>query len=71
MKEAIVHPTPDLWTEIHDVQIPLPEPDEIVIRVVVAGSNPKGKFAYCLNRALIDFLVDRLATSNTTQRLIK
>ncbi|CZR64185.1 related to zeta-crystallin / quinone reductase (NADPH) [Phialocephala subalpina] len=41
MKEAIVHPTPDLWTETHDVPIPSPGVEEIVIKVVVAGSNVK------------------------------
>ncbi|KAF4625144.1 hypothetical protein G7Y89_g13030 [Cudoniella acicularis] len=41
MKEVIVHPKPELWTEIHDVPIPQPDPDEVVIKVVVAGSNPK------------------------------
>lgn len=44
MKEVIVHPNPDLWTDIHDVPIPTPELDEIVIKVVVAGSNVKGLF---------------------------
>lgn len=42
MKEVVVHPTPDLWTEIHDIPIPEPASEEIVIRVVVAGSNVKG-----------------------------
>jgi hypothetical protein len=42
MKEAIVHPTPELHTTIHEVPIPEPGPDELVIQVIVAGSNPKG-----------------------------
>jgi NADPH:quinone reductase-like Zn-dependent oxidoreductase len=42
MKEAIVHPTPTLHTTIHDVPIPTPGPNEIVIKVIVAGSNVKG-----------------------------
>jgi NADPH2:quinone reductase len=42
MKEVVVHPTPDLWTEIQEVPIPSPGPDEVVIRVIVAGSNVKG-----------------------------
>ena len=42
MKELIVHPFPILTTEIHDVPIPTPGPDELVIKVVVAGSNVKG-----------------------------
>ncbi|MCJ1385004.1 hypothetical protein MMC17_008122 [Xylographa soralifera] len=41
MKEVIVHPNPTLTTEIHDVPIPTPKDDEIVIKVVVAGSNVK------------------------------
>jgi len=43
MKEVIVHPTPELWTEIHEVPIPEPGPNEVVIKVIVAGSNVKGK----------------------------
>lgn len=42
MKELIVHPTPELHTSIHEVSIPEPGPDELVIKVIVAGSNPKG-----------------------------
>jgi NADPH:quinone reductase-like Zn-dependent oxidoreductase len=42
MKEVIVHPTPELWTEIHEVPIPEPGLNEVVIKVIVAGSNPKG-----------------------------
>ncbi|KAH8813026.1 putative quinone oxidoreductase [Xylogone sp. PMI_703] len=41
MKEIIVHPTPELHTSIQEVPIPKPEPDEIVIKVFVAGSNVK------------------------------
>ncbi|KAK9489379.1 chaperonin 10-like protein [Lipomyces doorenjongii] len=41
MKEVIVHPLPRLKTEIRDVPIPVPADDEIVIKVVVAGSNVK------------------------------
>ncbi|KAK9315034.1 chaperonin 10-like protein [Lipomyces starkeyi] len=41
MKEVIVHPLPSLRTEIRDVPIPVPADDEIVIKVVVAGSNVK------------------------------
>ncbi|TVY12901.1 Trans-enoyl reductase fsr4 [Lachnellula arida] len=41
MKEVIVHPTPELWTELHNVPIPEPGPKEVVIKVVVAGSNVK------------------------------
>ena len=44
MKEVIVHPTPDIWTEIYDVPIPQPGPEEVVIKVFVAGSNVKGLF---------------------------
>ena len=43
MKEVIVHPNPDIWTETHDVPIPDPEADQVVIKVVVAGANVKGQ----------------------------
>ena len=46
MKEVIVHPTPTLHTTIHDVPIPTPGPDELVIKVIVAGTNPKGLCIY-------------------------
>lgn len=47
----IVHPKPDIWTELHDVPVPLPRIDEIVIKVVVAGSNVKGLLSdFCLQR---------------------
>jgi len=39
MKEAIVNE--DLSVKIVDSPIPQPEPDQLVIRVVVSGSNPK------------------------------
>jgi NADPH2:quinone reductase len=42
MKEAIVHPLPTISVEIRDVPIPSPGPDQVVIRVEVAGSNVKG-----------------------------
>jgi NADPH:quinone reductase-like Zn-dependent oxidoreductase len=42
MKEVIVHPTPELHTTFHEVPVPQPGPDEVVIKVIVAGSNPKG-----------------------------
>jgi Zn-dependent alcohol dehydrogenase len=41
MKEIIVHPLPELHTTIHEVNVPTPGPDEIIVRVVVAGSNVK------------------------------
>lgn len=41
MKEVIVHPFPTLHTTIHEVPIPTPGPKELVIKVIVAGSNPK------------------------------
>jgi NADPH:quinone reductase len=43
MKEIIVHPLPTITAEIHDVAIPTPGPHEVVIKVVVASSNVKGK----------------------------
>ena len=39
MKEAIVHPGTKV--EIREVPIPSPKPNEVVIKVVVSGSNPK------------------------------
>ena len=42
MKEVIVHPVPTLTAEIHDIDIPTPGEDEVVIKVIVAGSNVKG-----------------------------
>lgn len=39
MKEAIVSAGPKV--EIIDSPIPKPEPDQVVIQVVVSGSNPK------------------------------
>ncbi|EGO00360.1 hypothetical protein SERLA73DRAFT_122396 [Serpula lacrymans var. lacrymans S7.3] len=41
MKEVVVHPLPTLTTEIHDIPIPTPAQDELLIKVNVAGSNPK------------------------------
>lgn len=45
MKEVIVHPLPTLTAEIHEVPIPVPEPNEVIIKVWVAGSNVKGKLS--------------------------
>jgi NADPH:quinone reductase len=42
MKEIIVHPLPSLTTQVHDIPIPTPADDELLIKVVVAGSNVKG-----------------------------
>jgi hypothetical protein len=42
MKEVIVHPLPSLTTEFHDIPIPMPADDELIIKVVVAGSHVKG-----------------------------
>lgn len=39
MKEAIVHVGPKV--EIVDSPIPKPGPGQVVIKVVVSGSNPK------------------------------
>ena len=40
MKEAIIHPSIET-IEIVESPIPEPKDEEIVIEVVVAGSNPK------------------------------
>jgi hypothetical protein len=45
MKEVIVHVSSEVTTEIHESSIPVPKPDEVVIKVIVAGSNPKGLFS--------------------------
>jgi NADPH:quinone reductase-like Zn-dependent oxidoreductase len=43
MKETIVSPTkPLISAHIREVDIPVPKDNEILIRVVVAASNPKG-----------------------------
>lgn len=39
MKEALIHP--DLSVTIHDVPIPKPAPGQILIKVIVSGTNPK------------------------------
>jgi len=41
MKEVIVHPFTSLWTDLRDVPIPTPAPDQVIIKVAVAGSNVK------------------------------
>lgn len=49
MREVIVHPTPDISATVHDVPIPTPGPNEVVVKVYVAGSNVKGMgFLLCL-----------------------
>lgn len=39
MKEAVVHP--EFNVEIVDSPIPEPNDDQVLIKVVVSGSNPK------------------------------
>jgi NADPH:quinone reductase-like Zn-dependent oxidoreductase len=46
MKEAIVAKGPKVT--IKDVPIPEPGPDQVVIKVVVSGSNPKDWYVYHL-----------------------
>ncbi|TGO20547.1 hypothetical protein BPAE_0286g00040 [Botrytis paeoniae] len=41
MREIIIHPSPGIWSEITEVAIPQPGPEDVVIKVVVAGSNVK------------------------------
>jgi NADPH:quinone reductase-like Zn-dependent oxidoreductase len=44
MKEVVVIPTePLITTSIREVALPQPADDQILIRVVVTASNPKGK----------------------------
>ncbi|TGO73754.1 hypothetical protein BELL_0334g00050 [Botrytis elliptica] len=45
MREIIVHPSPEILTEITEVEIPQPGPDDVVIKVIVAGSNFKDEIA--------------------------
>ena len=54
MREVIVHPSPEIWTEITEVEIPQPGPHDVVIKVVVAGSNVKGKhtFSTCTRKGV-------------------
>jgi NADPH2:quinone reductase len=44
MKEAIV--AKGLKVTIQDVPIPEPQEDQVVIKVVVSGSNPKDWYVY-------------------------
>lgn len=46
MLEVIVHPLPELTTEIVESPVPVPGPDEVLVKVEVAGSNVKGIFLY-------------------------
>lgn len=46
MLEVIVHPLPDLTTEIVNSPIPIPGPDEVLVKVEVASSNVKGKISF-------------------------
>lgn len=55
MLEAIVHPLPGLATEIRESPIPVPGPDEVVIKVAVAGSNVKGESNYLNSINTTDF----------------
>ena len=41
MLEAIIHPLPTLTSTLHSIPIPTPGPDEVLIEVFAAGSNPK------------------------------
>jgi NADPH2:quinone reductase len=45
MKEAIVGK--GVKVTIKDSPIPEPQADQLVIKVVVSGSNPKDWYAYC------------------------
>ena len=39
MKEALVHP--DLHVEIVESPLPVPNDDQVLIKIIVSGSNPK------------------------------
>jgi len=38
MKEAFLHP--DLHVTIRDAEIPIPLPEEVIIKIIITGSNP-------------------------------
>lgn len=46
MKEALV--AQDITVTIKDVPIPEPGPNQVVIKVIVSGSNPKDWYVYIL-----------------------
>ena len=62
-KEAIVSPGPKV--EIVDSKIPEPEPEQVVIKIVVSGMNPKDWYCYCLRFPLSTML---LLSSTTIPR---
>ena len=39
MKEALV--SPEVNVTIHDIDIPKPNADQVLIKVIISGSNPK------------------------------
>lgn len=43
MKEIIVHPLPEITTELVDSPVPVPAGDQVLIKVAVVGSNVKGE----------------------------
>jgi NADPH:quinone reductase len=51
MKDAIVHPGPQV--EIIDSPVPHPGADQLVIKVVVSGSNPKDWYGCPTKRVLV------------------
>lgn len=47
MKEVIVQPTlPEVSAYVRDSPIPKIAPDEILVKVEVAASNPKGMYSF-------------------------
>ncbi|EXF77141.1 NADPH2:quinone reductase [Colletotrichum fioriniae PJ7] len=46
MREAVI--TPDIQVEIRDVSIPVPRAGEVLVRVVVSGTNPKDWKVPCI-----------------------
>lgn len=43
-----MHPLPEIKGDIQEVDIPVPKPDQVIIKVVVAGSNVKGSSVFAL-----------------------
>lgn len=55
MKEALVRK--GLSVEIVDTPVPTPRADEVLIKVVVSGTNPKDWYVLCLTYHLLLELV--------------
>jgi hypothetical protein len=72
MKEVLVYVSPDkaLKTEVHNVPIPTPGPDQVVIRNVVVGTNPKD-WKYPVIRAIVSQDASLLQVLNSIQAAVR